>query len=90
MAKREETLLLKKYIKEMDKLLKTKNLTNEVLGKAISKLHKHTLNEMSIIRKDIQYIILAPVIKFTLLSTGQHKGKVRTPEINKTPIYLSP
>ena len=56
MTKREETLLLKKYIKEMDELLKTKNLTNEILGKAISKLHKHTLNEMSIIRKDLSNI----------------------------------
>ena len=56
MAKREETLLLKKYLKEMDELLITDNLTNEILGKAISKLHKHTLNEMSIIRKDLSDI----------------------------------
>lgn len=56
MAKREETLLLKKYIKEMDELLKTNNLTNEILGKAISKLHKHTLNEMTTIRKTLSDI----------------------------------
>lgn len=56
MAKREETILLKKYIKEMDELLKTKDLTNEKLARAIGKLHKHILNEILIIRKAISDI----------------------------------
>ena len=51
-----DCISIQKYLKEMDEILKTKNLTNEILGKAIDKLHKHTLNEMSIIRKALSDI----------------------------------
>ena len=56
MSNREETLLLKKYLKEMDELLKTKNLTNEILAEAIIKLHKDTLNEILFIRRAVNDI----------------------------------
>jgi len=56
MSNREETLLLKKYLKGMEELLKTKNLTNEILAEAIVKLHKDTLNEILFIRRAINDI----------------------------------
>ena len=37
----------------MDELVKTKNLTNSILAEAIVKLHKHTLNEILLIRKTL-------------------------------------
>ena len=56
MSNRKETLLLKKYLKEMEELLKTKNLTNEIIAEAISKLHKDTLNEILFIRRAVNDI----------------------------------
>jgi len=56
MANREETLLLKKYLREMDELLKTKNFTNELIADAIRKLHKDTLNEILFIRRAVNDI----------------------------------
>ncbi len=56
MANREETLLLKKYLREMDELLKTKNFTNELISDAIRKLHKDTLNEILFIRRAVNDI----------------------------------
>jgi hypothetical protein len=56
MSNRNETLLLKKYLNEMEELLKTKKLTNEILAEAICKLHKDTLNEILFIRRAVNDI----------------------------------
>jgi hypothetical protein len=56
MSNRNETLLLKKYLQEMDELLKTKKLTNEILAEAIRKMHKDTLNEILFIRRAVNDI----------------------------------
>jgi hypothetical protein len=56
MTNRDETLLLKKYMEGMDELLKTKNLTNEIIAEAIRKLHKDTLNEILFIRRAVNDI----------------------------------
>ena len=56
MSNRNETLLLKKYLKEMEKLLDTKKLTNEKLAEAIIKMHKDTLNEILFIRRAVNDI----------------------------------
>jgi hypothetical protein len=40
----------------MDELLKTKNLTNEILAEAIVKMHKDTLNEILFIRRAVNDI----------------------------------
>ena len=44
MSNREETLLLKKYLKGMEELVKTKNVTNEILAEAIVKLSSVFVN----------------------------------------------
>jgi hypothetical protein len=56
MSNRNETLLLKKYLKEMEELLNTKKLTNEILAEAIIKMHKDTLNEILFIRRAVNDI----------------------------------
>ena len=56
MSNRKETLLLKKYLKEMEELLNTKKLTNEILAEAIIKMHKDTLNEILFIRRAVNDI----------------------------------
>jgi hypothetical protein len=56
MSNRNETLLLKKYLKEMEELLNTKEMTNEILAEAIIKMHKDTLNEILFIRRAVNDI----------------------------------